>query len=337
MVDVNLNITVPAVEMLLKYTASGIGAVAGPMLGPWRARQAATVRRIEAEAEGDSLKLIADAQAEARQSLITPDNARLGLLEIGPDGGITQRIEFQEKKRQANIASVVRDAAAELGDKEVPDHEPDHDWTARFFDCVQDVSSEDMRKLWAGILAGEVEVPGRASLRTLDILKNMTQNDAQMFRDMCDFSIDGFIFCPKEFHQNEPALEYEKIVHMRSIGLCHYGVDGFNTWTLIFGRNKAPVVRTYQNLIIKISPKSDAREISVHGVVFTDSGQDLCHIMEHTNRMDYLKSFSRFLRSKSCELSCAHILEKRPDGSVLHTNPFVPIEPKPEQSDGAAP
>ena len=30
---------------------------------------------------------------------------------------------------------MVREAAAtELGDKEVPDHEPDPDWTARFFD-----------------------------------------------------------------------------------------------------------------------------------------------------------------------------------------------------------
>lgn len=53
---VDLNLKVPALEMLLKYTASGIGAVAGPMPGPWRARRAATVRRIEAEAERDNLK-----------------------------------------------------------------------------------------------------------------------------------------------------------------------------------------------------------------------------------------------------------------------------------------
>ena len=34
MVDVNLK--APAVEKLLDYTASGIGAVAAPMLAPWR-------------------------------------------------------------------------------------------------------------------------------------------------------------------------------------------------------------------------------------------------------------------------------------------------------------
>ena len=32
--DVNLTVRVPGLEMLVKYSASGIGAVAGPMLAP---------------------------------------------------------------------------------------------------------------------------------------------------------------------------------------------------------------------------------------------------------------------------------------------------------------
>ena len=35
----DFNLKVPAVDKLLDYTASGIGAVAGPMLAPWRARR----------------------------------------------------------------------------------------------------------------------------------------------------------------------------------------------------------------------------------------------------------------------------------------------------------
>lgn len=195
MVDVNLK--VPAFEKLVDYTASGIGAVAGPMLAPWRARQDAKAKLIGAQANADSLRLIADAQADARRSVVLPNEGGRGVMDIGPEG-IAQRIEFQEKKRQANIVSVVEEAAAELGDKDVPDHEPDPDWTARFFDCVQDVSAEDMRKLWAKILTGEVEAPGRTSLRTLDILKNMTQRDAQIFRDICDFVIHNFAYYPEK-------------------------------------------------------------------------------------------------------------------------------------------
>ena len=205
MVDVNLK--VPALEKLADYAASGIGAVAGPMLATWKAQQDAKARLIGVEAEADSLRMIAGAQANARRALVAPDETGGGTLDIGPDG-ITQRIEFQEKKRQTNIASVVRDAAAELGDEEAPEHEPDPDWTARFFDCVQDVSSEEMRKLWTKLLSREVEEPGRASLRTLDILRNMTKRDAQIFASVCSFVIDDFIYYPNEHRSEfrEPSL-----------------------------------------------------------------------------------------------------------------------------------
>ena len=189
---VDVSIKVPALEILVKYAASGIGAVAGPMLTTWKARQDAKAKLIGAQADADSLRLIADAQAEARRSLAAPDETGSGVLEIGPDG-IAQRIEFQEKKRQANIVSVVQDAATELGDKEVPNHESDSDWTARFFERVQDVSSENLRKIWTRILAGEVETQGRTSLHTLSMLGNMSQRDAIEFSKEMEYRISNFL------------------------------------------------------------------------------------------------------------------------------------------------
>ena len=335
MVDVNLKITVPAVEMLLKYTASGIGAVAGSMLGPWRARQAATVRRIEAAAEGDSLKLIADAQADARQSLVELGSAGSGFLEIGLDGGITQRIEFQEKKRQANIASVVRDAAAELDDKEVSEHEPNPDWTARFFDCVQDVSSEDMRKLWSQVLSGEVEGPGRTSLRTLDILKNMTSRDAQKFQDVCAYVINDFIFNSDKLKVNHPALSYDALLILQDAGLVNAAPMLAKTFSV--NEQSDGVCVLYQNLFLRVSAKNKNARARVPVFILTAAGKELCQVTKCEPRMDYLASFSRFLRGKGCELSLAHILEKRPDGSILHTDPFVPIEPEDQPSGDVAP
>ena len=61
MTVVDVNLRVPALEKLVDYSASGIGAVAGPMLAPWKARKEAKARLIESEGKADSLKLIADA------------------------------------------------------------------------------------------------------------------------------------------------------------------------------------------------------------------------------------------------------------------------------------
>ncbi len=128
-----VDVKVKALEKLLDYAASGIGAVAGPMLAEWKARKEAEaklitaqvdadVQTIKAQADAKSLLIIADAQAEARRFLHTPIESASATLDISRDS-IQQRIEFQERKQQVNTISVVYDAAAGLGDKEVPDHE----------------------------------------------------------------------------------------------------------------------------------------------------------------------------------------------------------------------
>ena len=190
----DLNLRVPALEKLLDYAASGIGSVAGSMLAPWKARRDAEAKqiavkgeveaqRILTEGQSNALQIIANAQSEARSMLVSPGSIVRGELDIAQT--VNQRIQFQEEKRQRNIGAVVRQAARELGDKDVPDSETNHDWTARFFNDIQDVSSEEMQSLWAKVLTGEVERPGSTSIRTLTILRNLDQATADLFRKLC--------------------------------------------------------------------------------------------------------------------------------------------------------
>ena len=167
----------------MDHVASGIGSVAGPMLATWMARREARAREIAAAGEAQALLIQATAQAEARQILLSRDEPVSGTLEIADR--VRQRIQFQEEKRQENIESVVSQAAEQLGDKNVADEEPDHDWTARFFSHVQDVSSKEMQALWARVLSGEVERQGSTSVRTLEILRNLDQSTAELFRRFC--------------------------------------------------------------------------------------------------------------------------------------------------------
>ena len=319
-------VKVKALEKLVDYAASGVGAVAGAMLAPWKARREAEAKRITAQADADALQIIADAQAKARQSLIESGQ---GTLEISQDG-IQQRIEFQERKRQSNIVSVVRDAAAELGDKEVPNHEPDPDWTARFFDSVQDVSSEEMQKIWAKILSGEVENPGRTSLRTLDTLRNMTKRDAEMFRDVCDFVIESFVFYDfhdEKYKQSYDALRYSNLLHLQECGLMNAGpflVQEYNRNNIIY-RREGTVFLPYQNtLLIIVNEKGSEKDIKIPIIYLTTTGRELYRIAECALQMDYLRSFAEFLRSKNCQLSYAKA-EKIP-GGTMHAN-FILIEP----------
>ena len=286
---------IPAIEKLLDYTASGVGAIAGPMLAPWTAsREAksrlaaaridAETRRIEAESEAETAAIIAKARAEAREYLVASDAEIRGTVEIKRED-IIQRIEFQESKRHGNVSSVVRDTADDLGDKEVDDHEPDPDWTARFFDCVQDVSSEDMQKLWAKILAGEVESPGRTSLRTLDTLKNMTKRDAELFKDICNCAIKGcFIFHNPEGVDPYSPLPHYKLLKLQNNGLIH--LTPLSAHVMTWG-NKKGATFGYQDDLLLITRNQNAKDkLSIPGIYLTTAGTELYQVAQCTPQID---------------------------------------------------
>ena len=174
---------IPGVDKLVEVAASGVGSIAGTFLAPWRARREGRARIIAAEAEAKVLDIRARAHAEARELLRVEDPLEGGELEISDR--ITERIQYQEQKRLANMQAVLGRAAVDLEDKDVPETVPDHDWAARFFTEVQDVSSEEMQVLWAKVLAGEVERPGSTAARTLGLLKDLDRTTAGLFAKFC--------------------------------------------------------------------------------------------------------------------------------------------------------
>jgi len=109
---VDINLKVPALEKLLDYCASGVGAIGGPMLARWKARTEADVLRIKAQGQADAIRLITDAQAEARQSFEVVPSSIQGEIDVRNE--IQARLSFQEEKRQGNIEAVVGMAVAEV-------------------------------------------------------------------------------------------------------------------------------------------------------------------------------------------------------------------------------
>lgn len=339
MVDVSLK--VPVLEKLLDYTASGIGAVAGPMLATWRARKGGEARRIAAKAEADarlleatgdagSLQTIADAQAEARRRLDVPSGSAGTMLEIRRDG-ITQRIEFQEKKRQQNIVSVVHGAANALGDGTVANHRPDPDWTARFFGVVQDVSSDDMQKIWARILSGEVRKPGATSLRTLDVLKNMTKRDALQFEDVAGFIITDFAYYDSAVPKDKAWLEYGALLHLQDCGLLNTGP--FLSVTLNFVSREHGWEGMYQDYMLRIESREDnaVRNVDVPCVSLTRAGSELLRVTNRRFHGGHLSALARFLQERGCRLSRSKIVERLPDGRVAYSKNFEEIDASSER------
>ncbi len=308
----DINVSVRAIEKLVDYTASGIGSTASFFFSRMVARHGADARLISAEGEARARRILADsqastmgiiakAQADARATLVSPEAVVEGEIDFG--ALVDQRIKFQEQKRQSNIGSVVVHAAQELGDREVQDHEVDHDWTARFFSDVQDVSSEEMQQLWAKILAGEVERPGNTSVKTLGILKNLDKTTADLFRQFCSICVslspDGI-----NFHDARVLFlgDYSEGNELRDYGfdfsklnvLSEHGLISteYNTW-YDFVTSTGVIPSETQSLVyfpfcfqgkywVLVSTGDSVRrkEFRLSGVALTRSGQEISRVID---------------------------------------------------------
>ena len=308
----DMGMLTPALSKLADYAASGIGSVAGPMLASWRARREADAKLIAAQGEADSLeilaggqseaiKIIAEAQVEARQMLVSPNSIVQGEIEFSET--VKQRIQFQEEKRKRNIEAIVTKAAWELSHGHVQDHEPDHDWTARFFNDIQDVSAEEMQTLYARILAGKVEKPGSTSVRTLSILRNIDQATARLFKNFCSLCVsirlNGNEFMDARVPHlgdyrdgnslKEFGLEYGKLNILNEYGLI---TSEYNSWydiqssiglALPEAQHLLHIPVYFQGkywILVAKSAGVQGREFRLHGVALTKSGQELSRIID---------------------------------------------------------
>jgi Protein of unknown function (DUF2806) len=143
------------------------------------------------------------------------------------------RFDYQEARKQLNVESVTSNAMEELlSDPELEKNTNpvpvDPDWIDTFFQTVETVSDEQMQQLWGKVLAGEVKSPGSYSLRTLDTLRNITKNEAEIFRIIGGISItyEEKCFTPKfeySFFKNKLRIEMQDIITLRDIGLVSSG------------------------------------------------------------------------------------------------------------------
>ena len=136
---------------------------------------------------------------------------------------------LSEVVRLKNFLNSVHYASLHLSDTENTDIETDEsldiemdfDWLMRFFDAVGYISSEELQQLWGRVLAGEVKKPRSCSLRTLDILRNMTSEEANIFLKLARLIVVSgdcyFIFSEGFNGDTTTSIECQKFI--RNYGL----------------------------------------------------------------------------------------------------------------------
>jgi len=115
------------------------------------------------------------------------------------------RDQYLKLRREINLRKIAIqafDEAQNQDDDEVADEAVDPGWFFQWQEKAQNIQDEDLQKLWAKTLAGEVKKPGSYSLFTLDFLYKLTKEDAETISKIARFKLeapdDQFIFVPSD-------------------------------------------------------------------------------------------------------------------------------------------
>lgn len=187
----------------------------GVLVEPWRIR-----RRAKAEAEAR----VEQAKAEGL-AMLELDAAK---EELALRRRARARNRAKEVRRERNIEAIEEEIFKALP-AQVSDQPVDRDWANFFFESCEDVSDEQMRKLWGKIGAAEIAQPSTFSRRTLSIVKHLSAGERAAFENILRFvwrsgGTDAVPLVPSRDSISELeqfGLQYADLLSLESAGLIH--------------------------------------------------------------------------------------------------------------------
>lgn len=180
---VNINLDGEVLSKLIDVASKGMGG----LFEPWMIKRRAKATAFEIETLKSSMK---------RNGLNGDLHISRNGLEIKVEEGTVEERAIisliqKEVNRQINTEKIVASAVENLESIQSFSTEPVEDeWIQRFFNIAQDITDEDMQIIWSKILSDEIVKPKSYSLRSLEVLRNMSKYEAELFNKYIKESLD---------------------------------------------------------------------------------------------------------------------------------------------------
>lgn len=245
----------------------------GGVFRPWQIRRVA-----QAEADAEIIWTHADTEASAikRRAL--------------------NRMLAEERRNQENMERITADAVRQIGNDAKPEEMAD-DWIANFFEKCRIISDRDMQALWARLLAGEANVPGTYSARTINCIRDLSKDEAEMFTNLCRFvwNIGGetvpVIFAHDQPLSKKNGISFEVLAHLDAIGLIVY--SGSPTNYRVTEMLKSELTSYFGRNIVLTFPGDPPNELPVGMALLTKMGRELVPISGAAGSDDILEHVVR--------------------------------------------
>ena len=184
----------------------------------------------------------------------------------------------EEERKQKNIENITQKALPQLQEDAQPD-KIEEDWIANFFDKSHLISDNKMQELWSRVLAGEANLPGSYSKRTINLLASLDKSDADLFTRLCGFgwhigNVVPLVYDEQNEIYNKHNINFNSLAHLESIGLVQFQSFGYRRLKL----PKALQVFYYGKSVLLEFPNDADNILDIGKAMLTQVGQELAPI-----------------------------------------------------------
>lgn len=238
------------------------------------------------------------------------------------------RLQYQQAKKEYNIESVIGKTVLELGDKNSDStEEVDEDWYTRFFNIVEDISDEQLQRLWARILAGEVLKPRTYTYRFLSVLSNISKNEFEIILKIAPF-VSGDIIINDQRQLISKDISYHEIDILEDMGVLKNGSVQIRGLDLDSKQGTVFIEASdYAFVFINNGLSSIHHMIDVIDV--TETGKQLFKLANISLDMDYMKNafINKFSEFKKLSIFAAEITDRKNDQIFVSEKHIFDINP----------
>lgn len=276
----NINLTEP-ITKLIECTSKGLGSAASFIMAKKNADNMAYEFKTLKESLGNE---------DGKISIV-----RNGITIESTNNVILNTIVSKEVEKIKNTLNIIENTINILSKKDrVSDEEVDEEWLNRFFQIAENITNEEMGILWGKILADEIERPNSYSIRTLEILRNLTSKEAHIFTKLIKSAIS--------VHDKEELMIISDDEFLSKFDLSRKDFELLEELNLVkqcifFTINKNMQFEfRYENNVLSLENKSDDFLFAIHGL--TTIGKELSELINREFTNDYYKKISEFFDNK---------------------------------------
>lgn len=268
------------------------------------------------------------AETDARVKLIHRSTEQIATKLQVPDEYVRsagQKFAARVVREQINLDVISAEAAKQLAENAVKSPSVDdqkevppisEDWLNQFEEQARQISSDEMRTLFAKVLAGEIQQPSSFSIRTVKMLGELDSKTATVFRRFCSLAVslrvpshllDARVYSlggnAGSNALQEYGLNFDRLNLLQEHGLIIPDYNSYSDYrSAVCNDGKTvPIGFYYRNQLFGLLPpegKAWNEPLQLHGVALSQAGKQLSEIVEIELENDMISKYTDAMRKQ---------------------------------------